>query len=272
MTDAGQPDAEAPPGIDVTTPSIARVYDYALGGKDNFASDRAALGAVSRLVPEIVDVGQENRAGLRRAVRWLVGEAGIRQIVDLGSGLPTAGNVHEIAHEIAPETLVVYVDNDPIVLAHGRALLADDDRSAVIQADIRDVEQIFSAPEVLRLIDPGEPFTILASSILHHLTDSEDPVGVARELVARLPSGGYFFVTNFLDDGDPRARIIEDRLLHGGLGTGRFRTPDEQLACMAGLDLIEPGLVPTNDWRPDADTPRDSGTHHLNASVLGRKP
>lgn len=260
------------PDVDLTRPSIARVYDYVLGGKDNFAVDRAACEGFLRLVPESKQIALDNRATLRRAVRYLVREAGIRQIIDIGSGLPTVGNVHEIAHAVDPSIRVVYVDKDPVVLAHGRALLADNDNTAVITADLLQQESIFEHPVTRSYIDAGEPYAILISAILHHLTDAQEPEGVAAGLRERLPSGGYLLVTNFYDNGDPRARILERSLLESGVTPGRFRTYAEQIRYFDGLELVEPGLVCANDWRPDPDTLKDSPTHDLYCAGLGRKP
>ena len=271
MTDVHGDDV-APPGIDVSTPSVARVYDYVLGGRDNFAADRAAAAAFMDRVPEAVEMAQENRAALRRVVRWLVERAGVRHILDIGSGLPTAGNVHEVARELDPGVNVVYVDIDPIVLAHARALLAADDRTTVIPGDIREPASIFADPAVGRLIDLTQPYAILASGVLHHFADDEDPAAMAHALVDRLPSGGYLYVSNFLDGGDPRARTLEDGFLRGGLGRGRFRTREEQLPFYEGLELVDPGFVPLNDWHPDLQTPRDSRTRELMGGAVGRKP
>jgi ketosteroid isomerase-like protein len=261
-----------PPDVDLTKASIARVYDYVLGGKVNFPVDRAAAESFFRVVPEARQLAVDNRNVLRRAVRYLVAEAGIRQIIDIGSGLPTAGNVHEIAREVKPDIRVVYVDKDPIVLAHGRALLADNVTTTVITADLLQPETIFDDATTRSYIDQNEPFAVLTTAILHHLYDEQDPVGVAAGIRDRLPSGGYLLVTNFLDDGDPRAPRLERAFLEGGLGTGRFRTFEEQLPFFAGLELVEPGFVHANDWRPDGKTPTDSPVHNLLAAGLGRKP
>lgn len=269
MTDEQE---SAPPGIDVTVPSIARVYDYVLGGKDHFASDRAAAQAFLELMPETPMLARDNRDFLRRAVRWLVAEAGIRQIVDIGSGLPTAGNVHEIARTITPDVRVVYADNDPIVLAHGRALLADDANTTVVQADLRSHGEVFDAPATGELIDLDRPLAVLVSSLLHHLADDEDPVAVIHAVRDRLPAGSYLLVANFLDPGDDaRAPGVERAFLEGGLGTGRFRTRAEQEPYFEGLELVEPGLVFANDWRTDLDTPRDSPVRRLYLGGVGHK-
>lgn len=271
-TEQGLDGSTPPPDVDLSRPSIARVYDYVLGGKDHFEIDRQVSQALFAAVPETSRLAQDNRNHLRRAVTWLVAEAGVRQILDLGSGLPTVGNVHEIAHAVDPSVRVVYVDIDPIVLAHGRALLADDDTTTVITGDVRDVDAIFADPAVAELIDPDRPFAVLAASILHHLADDEDPYAVVARITARLSPGSYLLVSNFLDDDEPRAKELERAFLDGGLGTGRFRTWTEQQRFFDGLEMVEPGLEYANDWRPDEHTPTDSPVHTLYAAGVGRKP
>ena len=184
-------DKAAPPGIDVTIPSVARVYDYFLGGKDNFEVDRKVAEHALQITPDGPAAGQANRAFLRRVIRHLVTEAGIDQFLDIGSGLPTQGNVHEVAIEHNPAARVVYVDNDPIVLAHGRALLAAEGTATVIQADIREPEEILNDPDVRRFLDFDRPIGLLLFAILHHIGDDEDPRSVAAALIDALPSGGY---------------------------------------------------------------------------------
>lgn len=268
----GGEDRPVPPGIDLNTPSIARVYDYMLGGKDHYESDRRAATSIMDALPEAPLMARDNRQFLRRAVRYLVADAGIRQIIDIGSGLPTAGNVHEIAHEVDPDVRVVYVDNDPIVLAHGRALLATNPNTTVITADLRRSDSIFNDATTREFVDLSKPFAVLTASILQHLADHEGPEGVATTLKGWLPSGGYLLSANFLSGDDPRAPEIERAFLEGGLGTGRFRTREEQLRYFDGLELVDPGLVHANDWRPDEGTPTDSPVHRLYAGGVARKP
>lgn len=270
-SEAGE-QGSAPPGVDPTTPSAARVYAYVLGGKDHYEADRQVAQTMMNVLPDTPQTARDNRDFLRRAVRYLVGQAGIRQIIDIGSGLPTEGNVHEIAHEVDPSVRVVYVDNDPIVLAHGRALLAANPNTTVIVADIRDPNAIFRNPTTQEFIDLDKPFAVLTASIFHHLTDEEDPEGVATAIKKWLPSGGYLLSANFLSGDDPRAEPTEQALLDSGLGTGRFRTRQEQLRYFDGLELVEPGFVYANDWRPDDETPRDSTVRKLYAGGLARKP
>lgn len=267
-----------PPEIDTTVPSVARGYDYTLGGKNNFQSDRDAAHALFAAVPRMPALAQANRGFLRRGVRYLVGEAGLGQLIDIGSGLPTEGNVHEIAHAIDATVRVAYVDIDPIVLAHGRALLADNDTTIVIQGDAGDPNSILDAPEVRELIDLSQPYGLLLSGILHHLPDERDPVGVTRVFKERMPSGSYLLASNFLDDDNPHAKEAE-RALTEGFGTGRFRTWEEQQPYFDGLELVHPGLVYANEWRPDNTSAQsrvskadmDASTT-LYAGGIGRKP
>jgi O-methyltransferase involved in polyketide biosynthesis len=258
------------PEIDLSRPSIARLYDYVLGGKEHFEVDRRAADALYEVVPETSQLAKDNRNHLRRAVQWLVREAGIRQIVDLGSGLPTVGNVHELAQEVDPDVHVVYVDNDPLVLAHGRALLSDETTTTVITADVREPETIFTHPRTRELIDLDRPFAVIAASILHHL-DDETAYDVAAKIRAQLRPGCYVLISNFLDDDEPRAKELERAFLEGGLGTGRFRTWDEQRRFFEGLEMVEPGLVYANDWKPDDLTPADSRVHTLYAAGVAQK-
>ncbi|OZM83951.1 SAM-dependent methyltransferase [Pseudonocardia sp. MH-G8] len=260
-----------PPDVDLGTPSIARLYDYVLGGKENFEVDRRAADALYEAVPETSQLAKDNRNHLRRAVQWLVREAGIRQIIDLGSGLPTVGNVHELAQAVDPDVHVVYVDNDPLVLAHGRALLSDETTTTVITADAREPESIFANPRTAELIDLQQPYAVIAASILHHL-DDDVAYDVAARIRAQLDSGCYVLISNFLDDDEPRAKELERAFLEGGLGTGRFRSWSEQRRFYDDLEMVEPGLVYANDWRPDHLTPAESRVHTLYAAGVARKP
>jgi hypothetical protein len=272
------------PGIDTNVPSIARVYDFMLGGKDNFAVDREVGKKALEIAPDAHVTGLANRDFLRRAVRYLAGEAGIRQFIDLGSGLPTQGNVHEIAHQIAPEALVIYVDHDPIVLAHGRALLANDGSTTIVLADIRDPGAIVDHPEVRELIDFDQPVGLLLFGILHHLNDDDDPAGIAAQLLASLPSGSHVAISHFHNPGSERPKLSEqavaaEKLFNERLGTGRWRTREEILAYFGDLELVEPGLVPLPLWRPSAQSVSYAERsleltplHHTFIGGVARKP
>jgi SAM-dependent methyltransferase len=247
----------APPGIDVTRPSIARVYDFMVGGKDNFAIDRMAAERALEIIPDAQEAGRACRAFLNRAVRYLAADAGIRQFLDIGSGLPTDTNVHQVAHEVNPEARVVYVDNDPMVLTHGRALLADNQTTTVIEADIRSPQAVLDHPIVREYLDFTEPVGLLLLSILHHLGDAEDPGGVAATLRDALPPNSYLAIIHFWDPAEEHPRISQkvheaERVFNETLGTGRWRHRDEIETYFGDFEMVEPGLVPLAEWRPDA--------------------
>ncbi|MFC7532655.1 SAM-dependent methyltransferase [Actinoplanes sp. GCM10030250] len=194
-------DEAAPPGVDISTPSIARVYDFMVGGKDHFAVDRMAAQRALEIMPDAQEAGRACRAFLRRVVRFLAADAGVRQFLDIGSGLPTETNVHQVAHAVDPEARVVYADIDPMVLVHGRALLAGDDTTALIEADIRSPEGILGHPVVRERLDFTQPVGLLLFSILHHLHDTEDPGAIAATLRDALPPGSYLAIIHFWDPG-----------------------------------------------------------------------
>ncbi|MEV4288312.1 SAM-dependent methyltransferase [Nonomuraea bangladeshensis] len=268
----------APRGIDTTRPSVSRVYDFMLGGKDNYEADRMAARRALEVAPDAPQAARANREFLGRVVRFLAGEAGIRQFLDIGSGLPTQGNVHEIAQAVAPGTHVVYVDHDPIVLVHGRALLAVDDTTTVVEADLLDPEAILHNPEVRRLIDFDRPVALLLLGILHHLADREDPGGITRRLMDRLVPGSYLAVSHFHNPGPElpevsRQAYSAEKVFNETMGTGRWRTRAEILAYFDGLDLLEPGLVPLPEWRPGEDDHATPGiTYHTFVGGVARKP
>jgi hypothetical protein len=248
-----------PEGVDAKSPNIARVYDAFLGGKDNFAADRQVVEAALRVAPDAAAGGQANRAFLCRVVRYLVRDAGITQILDIGSGLPTQGNVHEVAREINPSVRTIYVDNDPVVCIHGQALLADARTTEVVTADVRRPSEILGDPVVRQFIDSSQPVGLLMLAILHHITDGEDPGGVMAILRDAMPPGSYLAISSFRMPGaelaESRARTIEmEQLFNEQLGTGRWRSDAAILAWFGDWELIAPGLVPLWDWRPDNDT------------------
>ncbi|MEU6784038.1 SAM-dependent methyltransferase [Nonomuraea angiospora] len=268
----------APRGIDTSRPSVSRVYDFMLGGKDNYEADRQTALRTLEIVPDAREAARANREFLGRVVRFLAVQAGLRQFLDLGSGLPTRDNVHEIAQSAAPGSRVVYVDHDPIVVVHGRALLAVNADTTVVEADVRDPDAVLDDPETRRLIDFGEPVGLLMFGILHHLADHEDPAGIAARLMARLPAGSHLAVSHFYDPGaeHPEASAqayAAEKLFNETLGTGRWRTREEILACFDGLELLEPGLVPLPEWRPSSgDFARPGLSRHTLAGAVARKP
>jgi SAM-dependent methyltransferase len=262
---------QEPTVIDTTRPSIARAYDAVLGGKDNYEVDRAVAARLFTVMPEIGDLAWDNRAILGRGVRHLAAEAGIRQFIDLGSGLPTAENTHQVAQRHIPGARVVYVDIDPIVLAHGRALLVENEHTTVVMADLRRPGQVLGAPRVRSMVDFSEPVAIMLVGMLHHLHDEEDPGGVVKAYMDAVPSGSHLFITHFCRSG-PDAQALEETFL-SFLGTGRFRTRAEIEAYFDGLELVEPGLVCLPEWRPDTPPPRPLTTgRRLMIGGIARKP
>ncbi|TCC11482.1 SAM-dependent methyltransferase [Kribbella soli] len=260
------------PGIDLSTPSIARAYDYMLGGKDNFAVDRALVDQIMTQMPGSDALAKDNRGVLVRAIREIVENTPVRQFLDLGSGLPTAENVHQVAQRRAPESKVVYVDNDPIVLAHGRALLAENANTVVFQADLRDPKAIYDSPDTRALIDFEQPVAIILSAILHHLNDDENPADLVRFWYDRVPSGSYFFVSHFRSADDPRSAELQE-FVQGSIGRGRWRSDEEILALLPdGLTVLPPGLVPAAQWRTDLEPEEVTPWGRLIGAVLAVKP
>ncbi len=246
--------------INTGAPNPARIYDYLLGGKDNFPADREVAEQLLAIAPVARDVAEDNRAFLRRAVRFLTREAGIRQFMDLGSGLPTQGNVHEIAQAITPDARVVYVDNDAMVVTHGRALLAADN-TVVIQADLREPDDILGHPEVRELIDFHKPIALLLTAILHFIPDDEDPLGIVARFRDALPSGSYLAISHGTRDVPARPDMSADEMADMGerveqlyqLTTASLvtRTRAQVERFFDGLELVDPGLVEIQRWRPD---------------------
>jgi hypothetical protein len=284
MPNAGEFDAPSPvlpqdpdwlpPEINTGVPHTARVYDYWLGGKDNFAADRALGDALIQAMPATRFVARANRAFLGRAVRYLAGEAGIRQFLDIGTGIPAAGNTHEVAQAVAPGSRVVYVDNDPIVMAHARALMASHPAGATafIQADLRDPEKILAHPDLRATLDLGQPVALMLIAILHFLSDEENAQGIVSTVLDALPSGSYLAVTNLTADFlDPEQTAVAVSAAQGSGITYVPRTEEQVAAFFAGLDMVTPGVVPLLAWRPDPDdVPEDPRAAYVYAAV-GRK-
>ncbi|PWI40956.1 SAM-dependent methyltransferase [Streptomyces sp. ICBB 8177] len=243
--------------VDQTRPSIARVYDYLLGGKDNYAVDRVIGDRFKYDLPGSVAIAHANRQALVRGVRTIALETGVRQFIDMGSGLPTADNVHQVAQRHAPGSRVVYVDSDPIVLAHGRALLVQNDDTRVIRGDIRDYEAIRHNPETTKLIDFDQPVAVVLSAVLHHLNDDENPNEVVAYWREQVVPGSYVFISHFRS-GHNEETAEAERLLQETFGRGRWRTDEEIRDLFDGFELLPPGVVQASHWRPDeeADIPR----------------
>jgi O-methyltransferase involved in polyketide biosynthesis len=255
--------------LDTSRPHVARMYDYYLGGKDNFAVDRAAVEGVEAAMPEVRQLALENRAFLRRAVRFMV-SAGIRQFIDIGAGLPTAGNTHEVAQKIAPDAHVVYVDNDPIVLAHGRALLATNENTTVVTADLRRPEHVIDHHEVRALIDFDQPIGVLLIAMTHFLTvDEREPVmGTLR---AAMAPGSYLAGTHVTVDKHSARAVAGVEAVYRKTPTPIFFRRHEEIArFFDGLDLVEPGLVTVDAWRPDPAEQAPAATGWLYGAV-GRR-
>lgn len=245
-----------PPGVDQNTASIARVYDYIIGGKDNFEIDRLAGDAMIAIESDAPQIAITNRVFLRKVVQYAVREVGIRQFLDIGSGLPTQGNVHESAREIDSSVRVVYVDNDPMALAHSRALVGESDTTIVVSGDARCPNEILQNPEVRKHLDFDQPLGLLLFSILHHINDHEDPNGIAAAFRSTLAPGSLMAVSHFVNpgDGDPTVagKVRQAEIVFNeSLGTGRWRSYDELRAFFGDFEIIEPGVVPVTDWRPE---------------------
>ena len=261
---------------DTPQPNIARIYDVLLGGKDNYAPDREVAGRIEQALPAVHLGVRQQRAVLGRVVRYLVGEAGLRQLIDIGSGLPTADNVHQIAQRLEPSTRVVYVDNDPGVLAHARALLADSKQTVVAPGDLRDPAAILAEPTLSQHIDFEQPVGLLLCGILHYVLDEEQPARIIKELVDALPSGSYVFIHHLItpDATADEGTVAAEAALRQGVGRGQFRAMAEVAAFFEGLELVEPGVVTVTEWRPDEDTPSlaDNPVLRLAAVGVARKP
>ncbi len=260
-----------PAGIDVNRPSAARVYDYFLGGAHNFAVDRALADQIAAMTPNIGETMRSNRVFLRRAVRYLVAQ-GVRQFLDIGSGIPTAGNVHEIALEAAPDAVVVYVDIDPVAVEHSRAILAGVDRTGVICADVRDVDRVLGESEKLGLIDFGKPVAVLLAGVLHFVPDADRPAGIVAALREAMAPGSYLLVSHATADGQPPEVVEAQRLSSRTATEIVLRTQAGIAAYFEGFSLVEPGLVFIPQWRPDPQDPVDDHPEQVGAYAgVGRK-
>jgi SAM-dependent methyltransferase len=242
--------------IDTSRPHPARMYDAFLGGKDNYPVDRDAVRQVLRAAPEVRDSARANRAFLQRAVRFLVTEAGIRQIIDIGTGIPAAGNVHQVADEAAPGTRVVYVDNDPIVHAHANALLTGRGGTRIVLADLREPEAILAHPKVGELIDFGQPVALLLIAIMHFITDAEKPARILATLRDALAPGSYLALSHGTGDLRPGAAQEAAAVYDRATSAATPRSHAQVAALFEGWDLVEPGLVQVPLWRPEGKPPR----------------
>jgi SAM-dependent methyltransferase len=241
--------------IDTSVAHPARRYNYWLGGKDHFAADRESGDLLARAFPTARVAARENRDFLRRTVRFLA-EAGIRQFLDIGTGLPVPDNTHEIAQRIAPQARVLYVDNDPIVMTHARALSVGtpEGRTDYLEADLRDPDRILAGEELRAVLDLSQPVGLLLVAVLHFIHDDEQAVAIVNRLLGALPAGSYLVASNLTLDYAPPEQIAKhEELLASGRTDARARDRAEFGRFFAGLDLVEPGIVAVSDWRPTAE-------------------
>ncbi|NMO56957.1 SAM-dependent methyltransferase [Actinoplanes sp. TBRC 11911] len=259
-------------GIDQHVPHTARIWNYWLGGKDNFAADRAVGDQVQRFLPDIVTSARADRKFLHRAVRHLVSDAGIRQFLDVGTGLPTADNTHEVAQRIAPETRIVYADNDPLVLTHARALLTSTPAGATdyIDADARDTSAILAA--AAKTLDFEKPVAVMLLGVLNFIGDDEEAVGIVRRLMAAVPSGSYLAIAH------PTTEVRPEESAAAAKQWNETATPPITLRSKAqlldyfdGLSVLDPGVVTCTKWRPEPGDPT-AGTDVYQFCGLARKP
>ncbi|MEU9376219.1 SAM-dependent methyltransferase [Streptomyces sp. NPDC048255] len=253
--------AWAPPGIDISVPSVSRIYDYYLGGSHNFEVDRQAARRAMEFMPGLPKIMQANRAFMRRAVRHAVAE-GVTQFLDIGSGIPTFGNVHEIARAASPEARVVYVDHDPVAVAHSQAVLGGDERTGVVAADLRKPQDILNSPEVRQLLDLGRPVALLLVAVLHFLEDADEPYAAVAQLRDELAPGSLLILTHASYEGIP----LTEAEVGGTVGVYRdirnplvMRSRQQVSRFFDGFELLEPGLVAMPNWRPDAPEASDDG-------------
>lgn len=262
------------PDVDMQRPSDARVYDLLLGGKDNFEVDRQLAQQVLKVAPEMPELLQANRRWLAEVVERMLREAAVVQFLDLGSGLPTSDNTHEIAARVNPEARVVYLDKDPTVIRHGQALLADDRRSFFAAGDLTDPAAVLANPVVTGALDLSQPVGVIQCLVLHHIRDTKQAREIVSGYLDALPSGSYLALTHPCNprDGSRRAEFatgVEEKL-RIGFKAVTFRTPDEIASLFDGLELLEPGLVSLGEWWP-APTASPGGASHLILAGLARK-
>jgi S-adenosyl methyltransferase len=267
--------SDLPPDIDTSRPHPARIYDYGLGGKNHFAADREVADKVIASWPTVRTGARENRAFLGRAVRYLAAEQGIRQFLDIGTGLPTTNNVHEVAQDVAPSSRVVYADNDPLVLAHAQALLtsAPDGRTAYIQADLRAPGEILASPVVRDVLDFSQPIALMLVAVLHFIQDEDKPAEIIAALLDALPPGSYLVASHVTGEHDPAGADVGQRAYRESQMRAQWRTSDvfARLA-FSGLELMSPGAVLVSEWRPEGDGPRPTPAEVNCYGGVARKP
>jgi SAM-dependent methyltransferase len=262
--------------FDQTKPHPARLYDYYLSGKDNFEVDRAYAAQVEQVFPSVGQAARVNRGFMNRATRWLVGEAGIRQFLDIGTGIPTEPNLHQVAQRVAQDARVVYVDNDPLVLAHARALLTGTPagRTAYVDADITTPDAILTAADLRATLDLDRPLAISLIALLHFIPDDRHPREIVAHLMDAVPSGSFLVLSHATTDFDPATFAEIERIYREGGMAAQFRTRIEFADFFTGLELVDPGIVVPHRWRPD-DT--HTGGSEMDAQIsfyaaVARKP
>ncbi len=262
-----------PPGVDTKRANTARVYDYLLGGTHNFLADQDVARTLLAIEPTAREIMRANRAFLGRAVRFLAG-VGIRQFLDIGSGIPTAANVHEVAQEAALGSRIVYVDMDPVAIAHSQALLEDNDLVAAIPGDLREPGKILRHVTTRRLIDFSEPVGLVLAAVLHFVTDADDPWRIVTTIISGLPSGSYVVISHGTNEGQPVVSAAMETAYNRNVPTDmRSRSREEILRFFSGLELLEPGLVKLPYWRPDSPgVPEGAEKIWGGLCGVGRKP
>jgi O-methyltransferase involved in polyketide biosynthesis len=271
VTDSPSAPGRQPPGIDASVPHSARIWNYWLGGKDNYPVDRAAGDQFREVFPAIYDVTRASRRFLIRAVRFLAGEAGVRQFLDVGTGLPTADNTHEVAQRVAPESRIVYVDNDPVVLAHARALLTStpEGATAYVDADLHEPDRILEA--AAETLDFTRPVALMLLGILGHVGDDQEARSIVRRLLEPMASGSYLAVYDGTDT-DPAGVEAQDQYNRSGAVPYHLRSPERIAGFFDGLVLVEPGVVSVTRWRPDPADADDLPADVDAFGGVGRKP
>jgi SAM-dependent methyltransferase len=264
-----------PGGVDVTTPNVARIYDFLLGGKDNFAVDRAAAAQLLAAIPDVAAIARDGRAFLTRAVRYVARDAGVEQFIDLGAGLPTQLSVHEAALPYAPAARVAYVDSDAVVWSHGQALLAEADRVVMVHADLRDPESILDHPDLQALLDLSRPVAVLCASSLHFVPDEDRPGEILARYRDRLAPGSFLVISHasvVAAEEDPDGDVDSATEVFSQASSNlHARTYDQISELFDGFTLVDPGLVWMPEWRPDPGTRPLGRLRSLRAGV-GRKP
>ena len=269
------PETRTPAGIDVSRPHTARMYDYYLGGKNHFAADREIAEKTLAAFPSVRTAARENRAFLGRAVRFLAAERGVRQFLDIGTGLPSSNSVHEVAQAVTPDAHVIYVDNDPLVLAHARALLTStpEGRTAYIPADLRDPAAILADPVLRDVLDLSQPVALILVAILHFITDKDDPARIITTLLGALPPGSYLVASHGTHEHNrEEAAAGQNAYLSSGVSLQTRDSADFAALAFSGLELAPPGVVLVSEWRPESDDPRPTPAEVGIYGGVARKP